>query len=237
MIAVPAVDLRDGACVQLVGGSFDDERVRLPDPVAAARRWTDLGFTSLHVVDLDAAADRGSNAVQVDAILKSVAARTTVGGGVRSAERIEQLLAAGADKVVVGTRAIDDPAWLEELAWRHVGRLVLAADVRQRAVVTRAWTHALELDVIDLVHRVDPLPLGGILVTAVHQEGRLAGPDLSLMEDVVAATTHAVVASGGITTLADLRDLQARGVTACVIGMALYSGTLDPIAVASEFKQ
>ena len=237
MIAIPAVDLRGGACVQLVGGNFDDERIRLPDPLAAARRWKDLGFSHLHVVDLDAAAESGSNAVQIDAILKDGKARTTVGGGVRTSERVTELLGAGAERVIVGTRAIGDPAWLEELAWQHVGRLVLAADVRDRAVVTRAWTTKLTLDVTDLIHRVDPLPLGGILVTAVHREGRLAGPDLDLMEEVVASTTHPVVASGGITTLADLRELQARGVSSCVIGMALYSGALDPIAVASEFGQ
>lgn len=235
MIAVPAVDLRDGACVQLVGGAFDDERIRLPDPLAAARRWKDLGFSRLHVVDLDAAAGTGSNAARVGAILAAAIARTSVGGGVRTSDRIAELLAAGADTVIVGTRAIDDPAWLEELAWRHVGRLVLAADVRERAIVTRAWTQEHPFDVTELLHRVDPLPLAGILVTAVHREGRQAGPDFALMEDVVASTTHPVVASGGITTLDDLRELQARGVTSCVIGMALYSGALDPIAVASEF--
>jgi phosphoribosylformimino-5-aminoimidazole carboxamide ribotide isomerase len=235
MIAVPAIDLRGGACVQLVGGDFDEERVRLPDPLAAARRWKDFGFSRLHVVDLDAAAGNGSNAAHIDDILRSGMTRTAVGGGVRTSERVAELLAAGADSVIVGTRAIDDPAWLEDLAWRHVGRLVLAADVRDRSVVTRAWTTKLSIDVVDLVHRVDPLPLGGVLVTAVHREGRLAGPDLPLMEEVVGATTHPVVASGGITTLDDLRELQSRGVSSCVIGMALYRGALDPIAVASEF--
>jgi phosphoribosylformimino-5-aminoimidazole carboxamide ribotide isomerase len=237
MIAVPAVDLRGGACVQLVGGDFDEERIRLPDSLAAARRWRDFGFSRLHVVDLDAAAGTGSNAAQIGAILTAETARTTVGGGIRTSERIAELLGAGAESVIVGTRAIDDPAWLEELAWRHVGRLIVAADVRDRAIVTRAWTTKLAIDVTELIHRVEPLPIGGILVTAVHREGRLAGPDLSLMEEVVASTTHPVVASGGITTLADLRELQARGVSSCVIGMALYSGALDPIAVASEFGQ
>lgn len=237
MIATPAVDLRDGACVQLVGGSFDDERVRLPDPPAAARRWSDLGFASLHVVDLDAAMGTGSNRSTVDAILHARTARTSVGGGVRTDESVAELLAAGADRVIVGTRGVDDPDWLEQLAWRHVGRVVLAADVRERTVVTKGWTHTLPLDVIELLHRVEPLPLGGVLVTAVHREGRLAGPDLSLVDDVVSGTTHAVIASGGITTLDDLRKLRSHGVTACVIGMALYTGALDPVAVAEEFGE
>ena len=116
MIALPAVDLRGGACVQLVGGDVDEERIRIPDSLAAARRWKDLGFSRLHVVDLDAAAGTGSNAAEIGAILTSKIARTTVGGGIRTSERIAELLDAGAESVIVGTRAIDDHAWLEELA-------------------------------------------------------------------------------------------------------------------------
>src|SRR5262245_30000308 len=134
MIAVPAVDLRGGACVQLVGGDFDDERIRIPDPLVAARRWKDLGFARLHVVDLDAAAGTGWSTAQIDALLAARTTHTTVGGGVRTSERIAELLGAGAESVIVGTRAIDDPTWLEEVAWRHVGRVIIAADVRDRAV-------------------------------------------------------------------------------------------------------
>lgn len=236
MIAIPAVDLRDGACVQLVGGSFEDERIRLPDPVRAAQLWADAGFSRLHVVDLDAAAGGGdANACAVDAIVRAGTARVTVGGGIRSEARIEELLAAGAASVVVGTRGIEDRGWLRDVAASFPGRIVLAADVRERSVVVRAWTRRTAIDVIDLARDVGALPLAGLLVTAVHREGQLAGPDLSLIADVSASTRQPVIASGGVATMDDLRAVRARGAAACVIGMALYTGTLDARAVATEF--
>ena len=236
MIAIPAVDLREGACVQLVGGSFANERVRIPNALDAARRWTDAGFSRLHVVDLDAAAGAGSNEREIAEVVEAVGARVTVGGGIRSDERIETLFASGVERVVVGTRAIEEPEWLASIATRYPGRVVVAADVRERRVTVRAWTQALDTNVTTFVNQLDALPLAGILVTAVHREGRLAGPDLSLVEDVTRATRHAVIASGGITTLDDLRALEDRGARACVIGMALYTGVLDPIEVAKEFS-
>jgi phosphoribosylformimino-5-aminoimidazole carboxamide ribotide isomerase len=237
MIAIPAVDLRDGACVQLVGGSFDDERIRLPEPLAVARRWKEAGFRHLHVVDLDAAKGQRTNTDVVTAILALGDAKVGVGGGVRSSDDVARLLDAGASHVVVGTRAIDDATWLADVTAQFPGRVVVAADVRERAVVTHAWTRRLELDVLWFVAQLDTLELGGILVTAVHVEGLMQGPDLRLIEDVVNATRHPVTTSGGITTIDDLRALQSRGAHACVIGMALYSGALDGNAVAEEFNE
>jgi phosphoribosylformimino-5-aminoimidazole carboxamide ribotide isomerase len=236
VIAIPAVDLREGACVQLVGGSFADERVRIPNALDAARRWIDAGFSRLHVVDLDAAAGIGSNESAIADVVDFAEARVTVGGGIRSDERIDALFASGVERVVVGTRAIEEPEWLAAIATRHPHRVVVAADVRDRRVTVRAWTKALETTVTAFVDQLDSLPLAAILVTAVHREGRLAGPDLSLVEDVTRASRHAVIASGGITTLDDLRALEQRGATACVIGMALYTGALDPTQVAKEFS-
>lgn len=235
MIAIPAVDLRDGACVQLVGGAYDAERVRLRDPVAVARGWADMGFERLHVVDLDAATGRGSNNRIVRDILGIDQMAIQVGGGVRSADRIERLLDDGAESVVLGTRAIEESGWLTEMTSRFPGEIIVAADVRDRRVVTRGWRHTLARDVIDLVEELNALPLAGLLVTAVHKEGRLAGTDLPLMEDVADASRHPVIASGGITSVADLRALDDRGVSAAVIGMALYAGTMDARLVAEEF--
>lgn len=235
MIAIPAVDLREGACVQLVGGELDEERVRLEDPVAVARGWAAAGFTRLHVVDLDAAFDRGSNAEVIAEILRQVPVEVQVGGGVRSEGRIEALLAAGADRVIVGTRALEDPWWFEEMAARYPQQLVVACDVRERRVVTRGWTETTTRSVLDVVESLAPLPLAGFLVTAVHKEGRMGGTDLPLMEDVAETASVPVYASGGIGTVADLHALADRGVAGCVLGMALYTGALDPRATAEEF--
>ena len=237
MIAIPAVDLRDGACVQLVGGSFAQERVRLENPVEVARSWEHYGFNRLHVVDLDAATGQGSNINIVRSLLFDSGIPIQVGGGVRSGELVEELLEAGASRVIVGTRAIEEPEWLAELAARHPGEIIVACDVRERRVTTRGWAHTLPLDILDVVDELNALPLAGLLVTAVHREGQMQGTDLPLMEDVAESSHFPVYASGGVTTMQDLRALEHRGLAGVVIGMALYTGALDPVVVAGEFSE
>jgi phosphoribosylformimino-5-aminoimidazole carboxamide ribotide isomerase len=235
MIAIPAVDLRDGACVQLVGGSYANEALRLDNPLEVARGWARAGFQRMHVVDLDAATARGDNSAIVREILAEVPVGIQVGGGVRSGDTIERLLDEGAAWVVLGTRALEEPEWLAGTASSFPGQLIVAADVRERQVVTRGWARTLSRTVLDVVEQLNDIPLGGVLVTAVHREGQLAGTDLFLMEDVADLSVHPVIASGGISTMNDLRELADRGIAAAVIGMALYTGALDARAVAEEF--
>lgn len=223
--------------MQLVGGSYSAERVRLPDPSAVARSWTDAGFSRLHVVDLDAATGRGSNLNLVRDILAESAVPVQVGGGVRSEERAQELFDAGASRVIVGTRALEEEDWIADLAARHPGGIVVACDVRERRVTTRGWVRTLPIDIIDAVETLNAFPLGGILVTAVHREGRLQGADLPLMEDVAEASHFPVLAAGGVASMQDLRALEHRGVAGVVIGMALYTAALDPVVVAGEFAE
>ena len=237
MIAIPAVDLRDGACVQLVGGSYARERVRLDRPVEVARSWTHYGFRRLHVVDLDAATGRGTNAGIVREILHDALAEVQVGGGIRETDQISDLLDDGASRVVVGTRALEELDWLAEIADDYPGQIILAADVRDRRLVTRGWARTLPTDVLDFVEELDGVPLGGLLVTAVHREGQMQGVDLPLMEDVAETAHVPVIASGGVASVRDLRALADRSIAAVVIGMALYTGALDPRAVAAEFGE
>jgi phosphoribosylformimino-5-aminoimidazole carboxamide ribotide isomerase len=235
MIAIPAVDLREGACVQLVGGEYSQERVRRNDPVEVAREWTQHGFQRLHVVDLDAATGRGSNAGIIRRILSDCDGAVQVGGGIREGDRLDELLDEGAEWVVVGTRAIEEPDWLAGIAEANPGRIIVAADVRERRVLTRGWKKASPHHIDDVVDELNDLPLGGLLVTAVHREGQLQGTDLPLMESVAEASRFPLFASGGVTTMDDLRALAHRGAAGAVIGMALYTGALDPRAVAEEF--
>jgi phosphoribosylformimino-5-aminoimidazole carboxamide ribotide isomerase len=237
MIAIPAVDLRDGACVQLVGGDYAEERIRLTDPVAVAREWTRYGFRRLHVVDLDAATGRGSNREIVAELLRETPAEIQVGGGIRSSTQVDELVASGARAVVVGTRAFEDTDWLARVATAYPNEILVAADVRDRRVVTHGWTRTLPREIIDVTEELSDLPLAGLLVTAVHREGRMQGADLFLMEDVVESATFPVYASGGIGSVADLRALAERGVAAAVIGMALYTGAIDPWQAAEEFSE
>jgi len=237
VIAIPAVDIRDGACVQLVGGSYDAERVRLDNPPGVAAQWEFAGFTQLHVVDLDAATGRGENTAVVREVLRVTSMQTQVGGGIRDADQIEALLQDGARRVVVGTRGIEDPDWLAEIADTYPGTVILAADVRDRRVVTRGWGRTSSRMVADVIGELNALPLAGFLITAVHKEGQMQGSDLPLMEDIVEGSDLPIYASGGVGTMDDLRALEQRGVAAVVIGMALYTGAIDPRAVAEEFAE
>jgi len=235
MIAIPAVDLREGACVQLVGGEYADERIRLEDPIGVAREWARLGFRRLHVVDLDAALSRGSNAEVIRVLLRERLAEVQVGGGLRSTDAVRDMLDDGARFAIVGTRALEDLDWLADLAHAYPGEIIVAADVRERKITTQGWQRTLPRDVIDVVEELNALPLAALLVTAVHREGQLQGSDLPLMEDVVEAAGCPVFAAGGVGSIADLRALQDRGVAGAVIGMALYTGAIDPRYIVDEF--
>jgi phosphoribosylformimino-5-aminoimidazole carboxamide ribotide isomerase len=235
MLAIPALDLRDRHCVQLVGGDYNAESVRLDDPVAVARRWAAVGFSRLHVVDLDAATGRGDNRDLVRELLRDATLPTQVGGGVRDEHALDALFDDGADRVIVGTRGIGEPSWLAEQAERFPGRVILAADVRDKQVVTKGWSKRTKLSLADLLSELEGVPLAGMLVTAVHKEGKMQGTDLPLIEEAVRLSDWPVIASGGIGSLQDLRNLEDRGVAAVVLGMALYTDAIDPRAVAEEF--
>jgi phosphoribosylformimino-5-aminoimidazole carboxamide ribotide isomerase len=237
MIAIPAIDLREGACVQLVGGSYAAERVRLDNPLAVAYEWSSCGFTRLHVIDLDAATGRGTNTPVVRSILREQDTDVQVGGGLRTTGQVEAMLDDGARYVIVGTRALEDLDWLAEVAGENPGQVILAADVKERRVVTQGWQRTLSLNVLDLVEELTTMPLAGLLVTAVHKEGQMQGTDLPLMEDVVESAPFPVLASGGVGSMNDLHALRDRGISAVVIGMALYTGALDPRHVAMEFAE
>jgi|SRR3954471_17233046 phosphoribosylformimino-5-aminoimidazole carboxamide ribotide isomerase len=237
MIAIPALDLRGGACVQLVGGSYDQELIRIPDPVGVAIAWRQYGFHHLHVVDLDGVSGRGNNAAEIQAVLGATDVEVQVGGGIRSRSQIQQILSDGAQRVVIGTHALENLDWLAEMASLFPGSIVVAADVRGRQVLSHGWTRMHPRLVLDLIEDLNGLPLAGILVTAVHREEAAAGTDLPLMEDVADTAEYPVFASGGLASLNDLRALADRGVSAAIVGMALYSGSMDPWAVAEEFAE
>jgi phosphoribosylformimino-5-aminoimidazole carboxamide ribotide isomerase len=236
MQVIPAIDLRDGACVQLVGGSYADERVRIADPIGVAAGWADAGFKRLHVVDLDAATGRGSNKATVNQLLAGNGLRMQCGGGVRDLESIMDLFAAGASEVVLGTKAIEDRDWLETAATLYPNRLIVAADTIGRSVATHGWSKTTSLDVATLVRDLNRLPLAAILVTAIEGEGRMQGPDLALMRELASLSQLPVQASGGVGTLNDLRDLAAAGVSAAIVGMALYTGAIETSAIIEEFS-
>jgi len=237
MLVIPALDLRAGECVHPGLSTHVNGRDRLGGPVATARVWSQLGFRRLHVVDVDAAIGAGSNAGVIEEVIRDASADVQVGGGVRSTDSVQRLFEAGASRIVVGRRALDEPEWLADIAHLFPGVVIVATDVRARRVVMRGWVRSVPLDLIDVVEDLNGLPLGGMLVTSLNVGETSAGTDLALMEDVAEAATFPVLVAGGVATLKDLRALEHRGVTAVVAGAVLYSGALDARAVGQEFGE
>ncbi len=226
MDVYPAIDLLGGRVVRLVEGRKGTERDVTGDPLSLAREWERRGATALHVVDLDAALEQGDNLATVRAIVRAAGVPVQVGGGVRNARRLTALLRAGAERVVIGTRGVKDPAWLARCARRRPGRIVLAVDARGRSVVVRGWTEAAGIDVCDLARTVSPLPLAGLLYTNVEVEGHDRGIRLRPLAALLRAAAHPVIYSGGVSRTADVSALRARGVAGVVIGTGLYFGRL-----------
>jgi phosphoribosylformimino-5-aminoimidazole carboxamide ribotide isomerase len=235
VIAAPAVDLKGGRCVQLVGGRPDSVAVSLPDPVAAATRWHEAGFGTLHVVDLDAALGLGDNLGVILEVIRATRAETQVGGGIRDDARAKTLLDAGADRIVVGTRALDDPEWLARLVDAHPGRIMVALDTKDGRILRRGWTEESSLDIATYLPALARLPLAGILSTNVAREGRLQGIDREACRDVIEKSPHPVWASGGVTTMDELAYLDGAGAAGVVLGMALYTDTLNAGDVAERW--
>ena len=235
MIAIPAVDLREGRCVQLVGGRPEEEMVSLPDPVGQAGLWWEMGFGTLHIVDLDAALGLGDNRRVIREVVQGTKAIVQVGGGVRKESDVEEILKLGVRRVNVGTRAIDDPEWLGIVSRKHPDCITVAADIRKGLVVRKGWTESSGIPVLELLEDLDPLPLADILCTDVSREGRMEGMDLPGARAVIKGTRHPVWISGGITTMGELDALLQAGAAGAVLGMALYTKTLSPTQVARRF--
>ncbi len=227
MIPIPAVDIRGGRCVQLVGGDPSVENVSRPDPVAEATRWVERGATWLHVVDLDAALDEGSNLPVIREILQAVPVPVQVGGGLRSMEDVQEVLDAGARRAVVGTRAVRDPEFLQEAGAVFGDALVVAVDARGQEIVVKGWTEGSGEDLLTFATRADEAGVGGLLYTDVGREGRKTGANVEGVRSLVDAVGVPVIASGGIANAQDLQALMDAGAWGAVVGMAFYDGTLD----------
>lgn len=235
MNVVPAVDILQGKCVQLKGGDPATRLHEEEDPVARAKAFAAAGARLLHVVDLDAAFGSGDNADAVHDIVEGVGVPVQVGGGVRSEERLDVLLERGAERVVVGTRAVLDPDWLAEVAEERPRRIVLALDCAKGRVVVKGWREGTPLTLAAAVARVADLPLAGILTTNVDKEGRLGGPDVAGIADLVKRTPHPVLAAGGIASMKDLEALARAGASAAIVGAALYKGKIDLAEALARF--
>ena len=223
---VPAVDVQDGAVVQLVGGERGTG-TRYGDPVAAAERWIEAGAETLHLVDLDGAFEgERVNAAAIEAVVETVpdGVDLQLGGGVRTAEDARELLDLGIDRVILGTAAVETPAIVAAIDETHPGSVVVSLDAKGGEVVVSGWTEGTGLDPAAAAARYEELGAGAVLFTNVDVEGQLAGIDRNAVESVVGAVDIPVIASGGVATVEDVVALKRTGAVAVVVGTALYEG-------------
>jgi phosphoribosylformimino-5-aminoimidazole carboxamide ribotide isomerase len=241
----PSIDLRGGQCVRLYQGDYDRETVYGDDPVGQARTFADAGAPWIHVVDLDAArTGEGANRELVAEIAGAVDVPVQAGGGVRDDAAADALLGAGVRRVVVGTAALDDPAWVRRLAGRYPGQVAVGLDARGHAVAVRGWVKGSGHDLVEVARSFDDAGVAALVVTEIGRDGTLTGPALDQLADVLAETRLDVVASGGVGSLADLRTLAAfevdgRRPAGVIVGRALYEGAFrlsDALETLSDVK-
>jgi phosphoribosylformimino-5-aminoimidazole carboxamide ribotide isomerase len=234
----PAIDLRGGQCVRLRQGDFTRETVFDGDPAATARRWVEQGATYLHVVDLDGAREgRPVNGDSVRRIVEAAGVPCQLGGGLRTDDDVARALDWGVARVVIGTRALKDPAWLERLSRRSPGRVVLGIDARNGKVATDGWLDVSDRSAVDVARACASWPLAALVYTDIGRDGMLEGPNLEGTADLVRSVRLPVIASGGVTTTEDIRRLARVGVAGCIIGRALYEGRLELAQVIQEFGE
>ncbi|MGD0089218.1 MAG: 1-(5-phosphoribosyl)-5-[(5-phosphoribosylamino)methylideneamino] imidazole-4-carboxamide isomerase [Planctomycetota bacterium] len=237
MLIIPAVDIKDGKAVRLRQGLAEQQTVYDADPVHAARRWAEAGAKRIHVVDLDGAFEgQPRNRELTLAILRALrppsqgTARRIeieIGGGLRDAAAVSAFLDAGAARCVLGTKALDDRAFLTDLAARYPGRINAGLDARDGRLVTQGWVQQSATLATDLVRSLAGLPLGEVIYTDIERDGMLSGPNLKRLEEMKKASPFPLIASGGISALDHVRACRALGCFGAIVGKAFYDGALE----------
>ena len=227
MLIYPAIDLLGGRCVRLRQGDYAQSTVFSDDPAAVALAWVRQGADRLHVVDLDGAKERQPiNGDTIRRIVETSGVPVQLGGGIRSAEHLEAVFGWGVRWAVLGTKALQDPEWVKAMAHQYPGRVVLGLDARNGFVATEGWLETSSTKATDLAARVEDAPLAAVVYTDIAKDGMMAGPNFEALLEMRSATKTPVIASGGVTTLAQARQLAEAGTYAAIVGRALYEGTV-----------
>ncbi|MEP3639812.1 MAG: 1-(5-phosphoribosyl)-5-[(5-phosphoribosylamino)methylideneamino]imidazole-4-carboxamide isomerase [Paracoccaceae bacterium] len=238
MILYPAIDLKDGQAVRLLHGEMDSATVFNDDPAAQAQAFADAGCEWLHLVDLNGAfAGEPVNAAPVEAILKSVNVPTQLGGGIRDIATIEAWLEKGLSRVILGTVAVENPDLVRDAARRFPGHVAVGIDARGGRVATKGWAEETNVDATDLAKSFEDAGVAAIIYTDINRDGAMGGPNVDATEAMARAVSIPVIASGGVSSLADLTALKATGViSGAISGRALYDGAIDLTEALAALK-
>jgi phosphoribosylformimino-5-aminoimidazole carboxamide ribotide isomerase len=228
MFIFPAIDLLNGRCVRLRQGDYSRETVFSDDPAAVARKWRELGADRVHVVDLDGArAGRPVNGRVIRAIVEGAGVPVQLGGGLRTDDDLAAAFDWGVRWAVLGTRALQSPDWVRTVAARYPDRIVLGVDAKNGLVATEGWLEVSKVRAAELARQMSDAPLAAVVYTDIAKDGMMSGPNFEALAEVRDTVPLPVVASGGVCTLDHVRRLMAERIPGCIIGRALYEGTLD----------
>ncbi|MEV4348937.1 bifunctional 1-(5-phosphoribosyl)-5-((5-phosphoribosylamino)methylideneamino)imidazole-4-carboxamide isomerase/phosphoribosylanthranilate isomerase PriA [Actinoplanes sp. NPDC049596] len=235
---LPAVDVADGQAVRLVQGAAGSETA-YGDPLEAALAWQNDGAEWVHLVDLDAAFGRGSNAALLADVIARLDVKVELSGGIRDDESLNRALATGCERVNIGTAALEDPEWCDRIVAEYGDRVAIGLDVRGRTLSARGWTRDGG-DLFDVLGRLDKAGAARYVVTDITKDGTMRGPNLELLREVCSATDRPVIASGGVSTLDDLRalkTLEPNGVEGVIAGKALYAGAFTVAEALAALRE
>ena len=224
----PAIDIKDGKCVRLLRGSFDDVTVYGDNPAEMARKWESLGGEYIHVVDLDGALKgHGVNAEAIKEICKAVNVPVQTGGGIRSISDIEAKLECGISRVIIGTKAVSDAEFVKEAVKRYGDKIVIGIDAKDGMVAIEGWEKTSEYRAVEFAKKMEEIGVKTIIYTDIATDGTLMGPNVDAMREMVNNTNMDIIASGGIGNIEHIKALIPTGVEGVITGRALYTGNIN----------
>lgn len=224
----PAIDIKDGKCVRLLRGSFDDVTVYGDDPAEMAKKWEAQGGEYIHVVDLDGAVKgHGVNAEAIRRICESVSVPVQTGGGIRTMEDIESKLSCGISRVIIGTKAVSDPEFIKNAVEKYGSKIAIGIDAKDGKVAIEGWEKTTEFGAVEFAKKMAELGVKTIIYTDIATDGTLAGPNVKAMKEMASSIDADVIASGGIGNIEHIKSLLETGVEGVIVGRALYTGGVD----------
>ncbi len=228
MLIIPAIDLKDGKCVRLSMGKKEHETVFSDNPVQVAEDWKSQGAEYIHVVDLDGAFEgEPRNMHIIKQIKENVDVCIQVGGGIRHKQVVEELIGMGIDRLIIGTRALDSPEWLFELCSEFPGKIAVGIDAENGRVAVKGWTSVSDSTAIDFAREIEKANPAAVIFTDISKDGMLQGPSFSSILDFTKSVNMPVIASGGVSSIEDVKKLSLFPLEGMIIGKALYTGNIS----------